>query len=201
MIKKILKKLLYKQSTEPTYLNYISNQGSILRPGFNLRIDIPVLDKKYVEIGSNSLLSCNIIFESEKGLVKIGNRNSIGGSTIICREEIVLEDNIFISWGCTICDHGFHSSNYLERRNDFDQIFNNVQNFRNINTDKNWNSVDSKPIKICSDVWIGMNCTILKGVTIGKGAVIGANSVVTKDVPEFTVVAGNPAKVIKALEH
>ena len=44
-----------------------------------------------------------------------------------------------------------------------------------------------------------MNCIILKGVTIGEGAIVGAGSVVTKDVPAWTVVAGNPAKVVKTL--
>ncbi len=54
-----------------------------------------------------------------------------------------------------------------------------------------------KPIKIGDYVWIGSNATILAGVTIGNGAIIGANAVVTKDVPENTIVAGIPAKVIR----
>lgn len=53
------------------------------------------------------------------------------------------------------------------------------------------------PIVVEDDVWIGINSTILSGVTIGKGAIIGACSVVTKDVPPYSIVAGNPAKVIK----
>jgi len=48
-------------------------------------------------------------------------------------------------------------------------------------------------------VWIGMEALILKGVTIGTGAIVGARSVVTKNVPPFTVVAGNPARVVKKL--
>ena len=54
-----------------------------------------------------------------------------------------------------------------------------------------------KPVVIGDDVWIGGRVTILPGVHIGKGAVIGAGSVVTKDVPEFAVVGGNPARIIK----
>ena len=52
---------------------------------------------------------------------------------------------------------------------------------------------------LTDDAWIGMNVLILKGVTIGQGAIVGAGSVVTRDVPEWTVVAGNPAKVVKRL--
>jgi len=55
----------------------------------------------------------------------------------------------------------------------------------------------TSPITIGDDVWIGAHCVILRGVTIGKGAVVGANSVVVHDVPEYTVVAGVPARHIK----
>lgn len=57
-----------------------------------------------------------------------------------------------------------------------------------------------KPVFIGKDVWFGANVIVLPGRTIGDGAVVGAGSVVTKDVPPFTVVAGNPAKVIRARE-
>lgn len=57
-----------------------------------------------------------------------------------------------------------------------------------------------RPIKIEDKVWIGINSTILPGVTLGYGAIVGANSVVTKDVPPMTVVAGNPARIIKRIE-
>lgn len=59
---------------------------------------------------------------------------------------------------------------------------------------------DVAPVVIENDVWIGTNCIVLKGVTIGQGAVIAAGAVVTKDVPPFTVAAGNPARVIKRIE-
>jgi maltose O-acetyltransferase len=54
-----------------------------------------------------------------------------------------------------------------------------------------------KPIVISDDVWIGTRCTVLPGVKIGKGVIVGACSVVTKSVPDYVVVAGNPARVIK----
>ena len=59
----------------------------------------------------------------------------------------------------------------------------------------------SKPVLICDDVFIGCNATILGGITIGAGAVIAAGSVVTKDVPEYTVVGGNPAHKISERIH
>lgn len=64
---------------------------------------------------------------------------------------------------------------------------------------ENRSATYSRSVVIEDKVWIGINATILSGVRIGYGAIIGANSVVTKDVPSMTVVAGNPAKIIKKL--
>ncbi len=61
-------------------------------------------------------------------------------------------------------------------------------------------SMYAKKVKIGNDVWIGSNATILPGVTINDGAIIGAGSIVTKDVPQNAVLAGNPAKIIKYIE-
>ena len=57
-----------------------------------------------------------------------------------------------------------------------------------------------KRVKIGSNIWIGSNVTILPGIEIGDGAVVGAGSVVTKNVPKYSIVAGNPAKVIKTIK-
>lgn len=65
---------------------------------------------------------------------------------------------------------------------------------------ENRSATYGRPVIIEDKVWIGINATILPGVRIGYGAIIGANSVVTKDVPAMTVVAGNPAKIIKELK-
>jgi acetyltransferase-like isoleucine patch superfamily enzyme len=61
--------------------------------------------------------------------------------------------------------------------------------------------VECKPIVIQDDVWIGANSVITAGVTLGKHSVIGAGSIVTKDVPEFSVVVGNPARIIKQFDQ
>ncbi len=61
----------------------------------------------------------------------------------------------------------------------------------------NWDAVTKGPVEIGHDVWLGLNTIILSGVKIGPGAVIGAGSVVTKDIPPYAIAVGNPAKVIK----
>ena len=64
----------------------------------------------------------------------------------------------------------------------------------------NRNATYGRPIVIEDKVWIGIGATVLPGVHIGYGSIIGANSVVTHDVPPMTIVGGNPAKIIKAIE-
>ena len=64
-----------------------------------------------------------------------------------------------------------------------------------------YSKISSSPIEIGNDVWIGARCQILKGVHIGSRSIIAAGSVVTKDIPDNVVVAGNPARVIKELKE
>lgn len=59
------------------------------------------------------------------------------------------------------------------------------------------NDDDDLPVTICDDVWVGCNVVILKGVRIGRGAIVGAGAIVTKDVPPYAIVGGNPAKIIR----
>ncbi len=203
MLKRIVKKILgMEYKPDLSYLQYIENNGSLLKNGFSLRIDNPVQGKKYVVLGQDSMLAGTMVFESDEGCITMGNKSNFSpGATIICRESVIIEDHVFISWGCTICDHGSHSLYYMDRRDDYDVMLDNYKNHRNINTGKDWDTVDVRPIRICSDAWIGMNTVIMQGVTIGRGAIIGANSVIKKDVPEFTIVSGNPAEVVAKLPN
>ena len=150
-------------------------------------------------VGDNNILDCKILLETSGAKVIVGNNNWIGSSTIVCKTQIEIGDNVFISWGGYFSDHDSHSINYQDREHDIVQQLENHKNGRFLLADKNWDVVNTKPIKICSNVWIGMNCIILKGVTIGQGAVVAAGSVVTKDVAPWTVVGGNPAVLLKEL--
>ena len=105
-----------------------------------------------------------------------------------------------IAWGCLLYDHDSHSVNWQERKRDTLQKYEDVRNGLDTIYNKDWSAVKSAPIHICSKVWIGADVKILKGVTVGEGAVIGAGSVVTKDVEAWTVVGGNPARVLKRLQ-
>lgn len=116
----------------------------------------------------------------EGSILNIGSNFAMTGGVICAANSITIGDNIVVGGNTTITDNDFHPMS-LEYRKEKPQ------------------DGESEPIMIENDVFIGMDCIILKGVTIGKGSVIGAGSVVTKDVPAFSVVAGNPAKLIKQI--
>jgi acetyltransferase-like isoleucine patch superfamily enzyme len=178
---------------------YASTGNAHYTETFKLLLNAPIADKKYLMVGDNSMVGCQVTFESNQGCVIIGNNSFIGNSQIICRSSIHIEDHVFIAWGCCIYDHNSHSLSYLDRQSDMQQQLSDYRAGRSIVASKNWDVVAAAPIRICSNAWIGMNCLILKGVTIGEGAVVAAGSVVTKDVLPWTVVGGNPARVIKQI--
>jgi acetyltransferase-like isoleucine patch superfamily enzyme len=183
------------------FLKYLQiGIGTRLLNGINIRFDTQKENRKYVVIGDNCLVNASFIFESESGEVQIGNNVHIGNANFISRNSIVVQDDVTMAWDITIYDHDSHSIYWEHRRHDNLQCYSDFEAYNGNNVlNKNWEHVNSKPILICSKVWIGFGVTILKGVTIGEGAVIGAKSVVTKDVPAWSVVAGNPAKVIKQI--
>jgi len=203
MIYSVIKNLLaiLKKWNRLNYLKgiktYINMGSSVLYHNFGLQVINPILGKKYLSLGENTIVDCYISFDSGTGEVIVKNNTWIGGSRISCNTKILIGSNVFISWGVYISDNDSHSTNYKDRQHDIIQQLNDLKSGKNLLSTKNWDHVNIKPITIGDNVWIGMNCIILKGVTIGEGAIIAAGSVVTKDVASWTISGGNPAKKIK----
>lgn len=117
--------------------------------------------------------------------------------TTDCGKNITVGENVFINSGCRFQDQGGitigkgcligHNVVIATLNHDLDP--------------KHRQSLIPKPVKIGCNVWIGSNATVLPGVTIGDNAVIGAGSVVTKDVTDGMIVAGNPARVIRSIDE
>lgn len=111
----------------------------------------------------------------EKGSLIIGNGTYLNRNTlIVCEEEVEIGENCKIAWDVIIMDSDLHPIDKMPMIN--------------------------KAVRIEDNVWIGCRSIILKGVTIGKGAVIAAGSVVTKNIPPRTVFGGAPAKMIANLD-
>lgn len=158
-------------------------------------------NEKRINIGEKSVVGCKFIFESNKGNISIGDNTFVnGGTSLISRNEIKIGNHVMIAWGVTIYDHNSHSLCYKSRRRDIDTQYMGILN-GDLLKDKDWSDVASESISIEDDAWIGMNVIILKGVTIGRGAVVAAGSVVVTDVEPWTVVGGNPAVRLKKLER
>lgn len=155
------------------YRSGFTRCGKLLRVGRGVRI---LRKNCTIELGNKVLLHryAKISAWGTEGqaLVKIGNNVAIGDRTEIhAGKNVSIGDNSIIAWDCCIMDRDYHK----------------------IEGDKEL----PKPVIIGKNVWIGCRVLILKGVTVGDGAVIAAGSVVTKDVPPCAVVGGNPARVLK----
>lgn len=203
LIKKIIH-LVWRAASKPKVPAevYSIGSGTIMQPrGINISFRAKRQNRLYVEIGRKCIINAQFIFESETGSVQIGNNVHIGGAIVVSKSSIIIGDDVTMAWGITLYDHDSHSIHWNERQNDNNQCYQDYHNHNGNNIiNKDWTNVKTKPITIHDKVWIGFDATILKGVTIGEGAVIGAKSVVTKDVPAWSVVAGNPAKVVKYIE-
>ncbi|MBD3729210.1 MAG: acyltransferase [Sphingomonadales bacterium] len=141
-----------------------------------------------LEIGEGSIFEGTIKAERPTAVVRIGRNTFIGASSLTCAQEIEIGDDVLISWGCTIIDHHSHGLRWEERATDVSEYFEGR---------KDWSNVRMAPVRIGDKAWIGFNTIVLAGVTIGEGAVIGCGSIVTRDVPAYAVVAGNPARIIR----
>jgi acetyltransferase-like isoleucine patch superfamily enzyme len=131
------------------------------------------------EIGDESRVGTFV--EIQKG-AHIGKRVKVSSHSFIC-EGVTIEDNVFIGHGVMFINDKYPRATAQDGQPQ---------------TEADWVLV---PTLVKRGASIGSNATILCGVTIGEGAIIGAGSVVTKDVPDWTVVAGVPARKIRELEH
>jgi acetyltransferase-like isoleucine patch superfamily enzyme len=145
--------------------------------------------KSRIEIGNNctfnsaknSLLigllrPCTFVTLTPDSEIILGNNVGISGSIIIAASKIRIGNKVTIGANCTILDTDFHHTDLQKRITD--------------------NSFPTRPVVIKDNVFIGANCMILKGVTIGQNSTIGAGSVVFNDIPDNSIAIGNPCKII-----
>ncbi len=141
-------------------------------------------------VGAESLVGTKLVFERPGARIVIGARSFLGLGTISVAEAVEIGDDVMVAWGVTISDHASHSVRWSERAQD-------VVAWRA--GQKDWQHVPISPVQIMAKAWIGVQSIVLRGVTIGEGAIVGAGSVVTKSVPAWTIVAGNPARVLREI--
>lgn len=154
-----------------TYGNiFLRNAGSIVI-GNNVNINSSMRANP-VAMEKTTLFTCR------NAIIQIGNNVGISNAIIYASKSIIIENGVVIGGGTKIFDTDFHSV---------------VSDYR-LNGNK---AVNCAPVLLKEKCFIGADCTILKGVTVGKRSVVGAGSVVTKNIPDNQIWAGNPARYIK----
>lgn len=144
-----------------------------------------------IQVGANTTILGELLTFGHGGAVEIGEWCFIGeNSRIWSAEKVKIGNYVLVSHNVNIHDTNGHPIDAELRRKHFQEIATIGHPLHNLD-------LISLPVVIEDDVWIGFNSTILKGVTLGKGSIIAAASVVTKDVPPGSIVAGNPAKIIR----
>ncbi|MES1217890.1 MAG: acyltransferase [Bacteroidota bacterium] len=147
-------------------------------------------DRTKIILGSKTMLMGELLVFKHGGQIEIGNDCFIGeGTRIWSAKNITIGNRVLIAHNVNIHDQISHPLDSKIRHDDYKLIF---EKGLQDNVDYN-----EKEVVIEDDVWIGFNVTILKGVKIGKGAIIGADTLIAENVPAFAVVIGNPARIIK----
>ncbi|MFV0221274.1 acetyltransferase [Empedobacter falsenii] len=155
-----------------------------------VRFPIRIRGKKFIKVGDNFTtgFNCRIdayqINSNSDEIIKIGKDVQINDYVHLgAIESLIIEDNVLIASKVFITDHNHGSYSGEEADSPF-----SIPSERKLH---------SNPVKIEKNVWIGEYVAVLPGVTIGEGSIIGAMSVVSKDIPPYSIAVGSPARVIK----
>jgi acetyltransferase-like isoleucine patch superfamily enzyme len=148
-------------------------------------------DRSRIAIGDDVEILGSLITQAE-GTIRIGEFSTIRGNSVVeSVNRVEIGRYAIISSDVIICDNNSHPVDPTDRINMLRSGF--------YGAEWSWDKAASAPVLICDNVWIGRRAMVLKGVTIGEGAIVASMAVVTKDVPPYCVVAGNPGVVVKRL--
>ncbi len=128
------------------------------------------------------------------GRVEIGEFTCLNSTTIVCNERIEIGRHCLTAWGAVITDTWVDAQMTLEQRGLALETTGSDAR-RGLPTVGR-----SRPVRLEDNVWVGFDAVVLPGVTLGRGCVLGCKTVVSRDVEPYTVVVGNPPRVVKRLE-
>jgi len=174
-----------------TSVTYLMCSFKKIRIGKNNKFyGIPIFQRRplsKITLGDNCIIRSDITTNlanrkksiirtyNSNAIIEIGDNTGINGSVIAAAEKIVIGKDVLIGFNCYICDTNNHVIDPIERHN---------------------GKPETSPISIGDNVWLGLNVVILRGVSIGINSVIGANSLVTSDIPPNVIAMGNPCRVV-----
>ena len=126
------------------------------------------------------------------GHVTLGEYALVHGARIVCDQEIAIDDHALISWNVVLMDSYRLAFDPDLRREE-------LRASADVWPRRLQGTAAARPVRIGRAAWIGFDSCVLPGVTVGDGAIVGARSVVMHDVEPFTIVAGNPARLVRRL--
>jgi acetyltransferase-like isoleucine patch superfamily enzyme len=179
-----------------TLLRLLGRPTCVLAPAAQLHASARILNARNASehnfIGKHSIIKGELFVFAHGGSIRIGEWCYVGeGSRVWSAGRIVIGNRVLISHNVNVFDNLTHPLSPAARH----------AQFRAIATSAHPSSIElgERPVTLGDDVMVGAAATILRGTMIGSGAVIAAASVVTHDVVPFTIVAGNPARLVRAL--
>ena len=170
----------------------------VLQPGARVFLEGRIINLQAaddaISIGAGSKIRGELFTFAHGGKIAIGSHCYVGpGTRIWSGTKIEIGDHVLIAHNVSIMDNLTHPMDPMARRAHFSGI---VGKGHALSID-----LEDRPVVIARDVWIGAHSVILRGVTVGEGAIVGAGSIVTKDVKPYSLVAGNPATKIRDLDR
>lgn len=165
--------------------NIIVGEGCVVDSSFSFKHFFSTQPQAF-RAGNKVTLWRTAISTEENGIIEIGDESYLANASLVCAEKISIGSRVFVAGGVTIADSDFHPLTPAARLADTVAL-------SPLGNHKSRPAVSAKPVVIEDEVWIGFNATILKGVHIGRGAVVQPGAVVTEDVAAGDTVAGNPA--------
>lgn len=176
---------MHMDKPEPFPLNLTIGPGTVIK-GANSFRRFHSTHADALRIGRNCTLDYCQFSLGKSARISIGDQCYLTSVILMCETEIRIGNRVMIGWNSALADSDFHPIDPALRIQDTIALSHAAQR----------PPIESKPIIIQDDVWIGPMVTILKGVTIGAGAFIEPGSMITRDIPINTRVGGNPATLI-----
>ena len=157
----------------------------------------PTKNPDLISIGENTVVNGAMLYVFPySGKITIGDYCYIGqNSKIWSAASVKIGNRVMVSHNVNIHDTNAHPVDHRDRHKD------NLKKLSGGSSNRNEFGVISEPVEIQDDAWIGFGSTLLKGVKIGRASIVGSGSVVTEDIPDFVLVAGNPAKIVKKIKN
>jgi acetyltransferase-like isoleucine patch superfamily enzyme len=131
---------------------------------------------------------------SEAGKIRVGEFSILNGTTLICSDTISIGNFVMLAWGSVVIDNFLCADLTPGERG-------RILELTSGSLEREMPFSGSAPVIIEDNVWVGFDAVILPGTTIGRGSVIGSRCVVSGNIPPYSVVVGNPGRIIKTLEQ